>query len=204
MAYEIELKARVEAREAVKKRLSGLGVWGGSYSKDDCYWKPVADTDTLPASGVRVRRETRKLPEGTIAAACLVTFKTKENRDGIEVNEENEFTVSDGETFSALLSRLGLYEDYRKTKTGEVWTVDGTITAELAEVGDSRCSLGIFLELEIIADRTEPETIATARARLLKLLADCGLGEDRIESRYYAEMLRSGSADVCNRQRIND
>ncbi|MDR0638531.1 MAG: hypothetical protein LBG27_06480 [Spirochaetaceae bacterium] len=35
--YEIELKARVEAREAVRKRLSALGVWGGSCRKDDCY-----------------------------------------------------------------------------------------------------------------------------------------------------------------------
>jgi adenylate cyclase class 2 len=193
MSYEIELKAHVEDREAVKKRLSGLGVWGGSYRKDDCYWKS-ASGGALPDSGLRVRRETRKLPDGDTAASCVVTFKTKEQRDGmagIEINEENEFTVSDGETFSALLSRLGLHKDYHKHKTGEVWIVDGGITAELAEVGDDRQSLGVFLELEIIADGGDPATVKSARARLLKLLVRCGLGEDRIESRYYAEMLRS-------------
>jgi adenylate cyclase class 2 len=189
MSCEIELKARVENPEAVKKRLSGLGVWGGSYTKEDCYWKATPENSVSPASGLRVRRESRRLPDGTVAAVCDVTFKTKEKRDGIEVNEENEFTVSDGDTFSALLVRLGLYEDYRKKKTGEVWTVDG-ITAELAEVGDSRCSLGVFLELEIIADRNDPVTVKTARARLLRLLAGCGLGEDQIEPRYYAEMFR--------------
>jgi adenylate cyclase class 2 len=195
MSCEIELKARVEDPEAVKTRLAGLGVWGGSYTKEDCYWKAApgsgAEGGALPASGLRVRRESRKLPDGTVDdAACIVTFKTKEKRDGIEVNEENEFTVSDGDAFAALLPRLGLHEDYRKTKTGEVWTVDGTITAELAEVGDSRRSLGLFLELEIITDRDDPATVKTARARLLKLLAACDLGEDRIESRYYAEMLK--------------
>ena len=191
MSYEIELKARVEEREAVKKRLSTLGVWGGSYRKDDCYWKPASGGGGLPDSGLRVRRETRVLPDGNPAVLCAVTFKTKEKRDGIEVNEENEFTVSDGGIFSALLARLGLTEDYRKHKTGEVWIVDSTITAELAEVGDDRRSLGWFLELEIIAESEAPQTVSTARSRLLKLLADCGIGEDRIESRYYAEMLRS-------------
>jgi adenylate cyclase class IV len=67
--------------------------------------------------------------------------------------------------------------------------VDGDITAELAEVGDSRRSLGVFLELEIIADNDRPATVKTARARLLALLTACGLPEDRIESRYYGELL---------------
>jgi adenylate cyclase class 2 len=189
VSCEIELKARVDDPEAVKKRLSGLGVWGGSYIKEDCYWNG-AENSTLPASGLRVRREDRILPDGTTAAACVVTFKTKEKRDGIEVNEENEFTASDGGVFSSLLPRLGLHEDYHKRKTGEVWMVDGGITAELAQVGDCRRSLGFFLEIEIISDRSDPDTVRAARASLFKLLADCGLGEDRIEPRYYAEMLR--------------
>jgi adenylate cyclase class 2 len=189
VSCEIELKARVDDPDAVKKRLSGLGVWGGSYIKEDCYWNN-AENSALPASGLRVRRENRVLPDGTTSAACVVTFKTKEKRDGIEVNEETEFTVSDGGVFSSLLPRLGLHEDSRKKKTGEVWMVDGSITAELAQVGDRRRSLGFFLELEIISDRSDSDTVRTARASLLKLLADCGLGEDRIESRYYAEMLQ--------------
>jgi adenylate cyclase class 2 len=187
---EIELKAHAADPAAVKKRLSGLGVWGGSYIKADCYWKSDRDDSALPASGVRVRRESRNLPDGSAGAACVVTFKTKEKRDGIEVNEENEFTVSDGDTFSELLSRLGLHEDYHKKKTGEVWIVDGDITAELAEVGGTRRSLGYFLEIEIIAAQDDPDTVKAARTRLLALLAGCGLGQDRIESRYYAEMLR--------------
>jgi adenylate cyclase class 2 len=188
VSCEIELKAHVDDPEAVKKRLSALGVWGGSYIKEDCYWNGAG---ALPPSGLRVRHETRTLPDRTTAAACIVTFKTKEKRDGIEVNEENEFTVSDGGTFSALLPRLGLHEDYRKKKAGEVWIVDGDITAELAQVGDSRRSLGFFLELEIISDRDDPDTVRIARSRLLTLLAACALPESQIEPRYYAEMLHA-------------
>jgi adenylate cyclase class 2 len=194
MTCEIELKARVADPEAVKKRLFGLGVWGGSYTKEDCYWKGGGEKCALPASGLRVRRESRILPDGTGRASCIVTFKTKETRDRIEVNNENEFSVSDGETFSALLPRLGLHEDYRKQKTGEVWTVDHNITAELAQVGDTRCSLGYFLEIEIITDRDTPAVVQTARARLLRLLADCALDESRIEPRYYVELLRNPAA----------
>jgi adenylate cyclase class 2 len=189
MACEIELKARVTDRGAVETRLSVLGVYGGSYTKEDRYWKPSVEGGGLPASGVRLRRETRCLPDGSPAALFVVTFKTKEKRDGIEVNEENEFTVSDEAPFCALLARAGLREAYTKKKTGAVWDVEG-ISAELAEVGDDRRSLGWFLELEIIADNDRPATVETARRRLFTLLSDCGLSREDIEERYYAEMLR--------------
>ena len=157
----------------------------------------------MPDSGLRVRRETRTLPDGQAAASCIVTFKTKERRmDGpsggtIEVNEEHEFTVSDGVVFSGLLSRLGLREDYAKQKRGAVWTIgdearrSDCITAELAEVAGSRHSLGWFLELQIITENSDESVVQSIRARLLGLLDRCGLGPASIEGRYYAELLRS-------------
>jgi predicted adenylyl cyclase CyaB len=143
-----------------------------------------------PVVGLRVRRETQVSPDGEASGVCVVTFKTKQKWDGIEINEENEFTVSDGDVFSTLLGRLGFREDYHKHKTGDRWVVDG-VTAELAEVGDDRRSLGVFLELEIITDESDPGVVESAGARLFALLAGCGVGKDRIESRYYEELLRS-------------
>jgi len=48
----------------------------------------------------------------------LATYKTKEISDGIEVNHECEFTVSDADLFEELLSRLGLRNSVRKEKEG--------------------------------------------------------------------------------------
>ncbi|MDR1468653.1 MAG: hypothetical protein LBT00_05105 [Spirochaetaceae bacterium] len=50
MPCEIEPKARVGDREAVKKRLFGLGV--GNCRKDDCLGKSASDFPARPASTV--------------------------------------------------------------------------------------------------------------------------------------------------------
>jgi predicted adenylyl cyclase CyaB len=59
------------------------------------------------------------------------------------------------------------------------------VTAELSEVE----GLGWFIELEIIADNEDRETIEAGRGRLLSLLKSLGIGEEQIEERYYSDML---------------
>jgi adenylate cyclase class 2 len=91
-----------------------------------------------------------------------VNFKRKEVRDGIEVNDEREFEVSDAAVFGELLSRLGLAVWIRKRKTGEAWTWGG-ITIELSEIE----GLGFFAELEILADKDDlPPCARCARSVL--------------------------------------
>ena len=198
MAIEIELKAHVENPAAMKAKLSLLvpGNPGAclpiSFEKDDCYWS-AADCG-LPASGVRLRRESTGYPDGGTEEKALVTYKSKEVREGIEINDEREFTVSDGNTFAELLKRLGLEPGVRKHKQGWAWTC-GNIRAELAEVsGNTRSglpvrNLGWFLELEILADEAGAETVAAAREELRGLLERLDVAEECIEERYYAEML---------------
>lgn len=190
--YEIELKAHADD-DAVRTRLSALGAYGGSFQKEDCYWVVPAGREQA-GKAVRVRTERRVLPDGGGKSDCLVTFKIKERRlDGLEVNRETEFSVSEGAAFTGLLSWLGFAPGFCKHKTGEVWNIDG-VTAELAEVavraipGDGTASLGRFLELEILAGDNEAQTVEAARARLLAVLTACGLGEDSIETRYYMEL----------------
>jgi adenylate cyclase class 2 len=192
MAVEIELKAHVADPEALKAAIALLapGNPGAclplSFEKDDCYW-------AAGASGVRIRRESVRRPDGGVEEKVLVTYKSKEVREGIEINDEREFTVSDEAVFTGLLKRRGLEPGIRKHKQGWAWTY-GNIYAELCEVSGMKRSspersLGWFLELEILAEEAGAETVAAARGELLGLLGKLKVGKECIEERYYAEML---------------
>jgi adenylate cyclase class 2 len=202
MAIEIELKARLDGPGAVGERLNALAVYEGSYEKNDTYWIAAGNVSG-EGSGLRVRRESRVGASGRAGASVLITYKTKEFRDGIEVNDEREFYVSGGEdrsgdpadfggaeVFEELLYRLKLRPDIRKEKRGRAWTVPGppfpSITVELSLARD----LGWFVELEILADDRDEKTIVESRARLLALLDSLGVPRERIEGRTYTEMLR--------------
>jgi predicted adenylyl cyclase CyaB len=192
MAIEIELKARMDDPGVVREKLDGLALYNGEFLKEDTYWKqenPVKGPETLPLSGVRIRRESGRDAVGEAYRIITVTCKSKETRGGIEVNHEREFSVSDAEAFEELLGQLGLKPAIGKRKSGFSWNYNG-ITAELAEVA----GLGWFTELEILAGVDEPETVEIARRRLLELLSKLGIGEDRIERRYYTEMLQTQDA----------
>jgi adenylate cyclase class 2 len=197
---EIELKAHAAGYRDCKFRLDAIAGPGLAFTKDDGYWfpaeeKPVKNAGS-PANlprGLRVRRE-RHGSEGS--GQCLVTYKTKERREGIEINSEQEFEVSSGECFEELLERLGLEKRIYKHKQGWSWNCGG-ITAELMEVEGTRTDssgkikkLGWFIELEILVEgEANAATAAAARKRLLELLEKTGLGEESIESRYYSQLL---------------
>jgi adenylate cyclase class 2 len=117
-----------------------------------------------------------------------VTCKTREVREGIEINDEREFAVSDSACFEELLRRLGLKPGTRKHKQGWAW-VFGDIRTELCEVSGLRRSLGWFLEVEILAEDALAPTVAAARHKLLDLLEKIGIPGSRIEDRYYLELL---------------
>ena len=202
MAVEIELKARLDDFLPVKERLSVLGDYYRSYTKTDTYWLPAQPAArqlaaTIP-SGVRVRRETGLAADGSAFDSILVTYKTKEISDGIEVNDECEFTVSDAEPFEELLSRLDLRKTYHKEKKGWAWLVPQAaqavaerplppILAELSSV----LGLGWFLEIEIqAANGSRQPVVDESRRRLLALLEKLEIPADRIESRPYTVMLK--------------
>ncbi|MDR0568905.1 MAG: CYTH domain-containing protein [Spirochaetaceae bacterium] len=187
MATEIELKAHVDDPESLRKIIASLGIFSGSFEKSDVYWQNPNEAVApggFPAYGVRIRRETRASPNGE-SAQTVATYKTRETRGGIEVNDEREFTVSDAGNFEELLRRLGLVPGIRKCKRGWAWNCEG-ITAELAEVS----GIGWFAELEILAGEDTPEIVASARSRLLAFLRGLGIGEDKIETRPYTVMVQ--------------
>jgi adenylate cyclase class 2 len=194
MAVEIELKAHVSDMRAAKERFDRIAGKAGAVEKDDVYWKGPPGTK-IPETGVRIRKERKNQCE-----TILATYKVKEVREGIEVNDEKEFSVSDDKPFRELLERAGFQPDLWKHKEGWTWTQsgkDGAMTIELCAVkgrhpeGPGELDLGTFAELEILADNKKPETVAAARTRLLDTLTRAGIREDQIEERYYSEMLKS-------------
>ncbi|MFP3089038.1 class IV adenylate cyclase [Treponema sp. TIM-1] len=185
MSIEIELKAWVDDPDGLRARLFSFAGLETSFEKADSYWFITGTGSSVPLSGVRIRRETKTDPDGRVSHALWVTYKVKEIREGIEINDEREFSVSDDTAFEELLRRLGLEKGIEKNKRGWAWICEG-ITTELTEVE----GLGWFVELEIITDNDTNEAVTAARFRLLELLHKIGIKKDRIEPRYYTEMLR--------------
>ena len=183
MAFEIELKAKLEDHLPVKERVSALGMYCRSYTKSDSYWIP---------GNVRIRSESGVNADGAEYNAVLVTYKAREMRDGIEVNDEREFTVSGLPLFEELLSRLGQSIDILKEKQGWAWDIqpdaggEPSVLAELSLV----TGLGWFLELEILASDNSAQTVAKHRERLLSLLAKLEVPADQIEPMPYIKLLR--------------
>jgi adenylate cyclase class 2 len=197
MAIEIELKVRLVDYAPVKERLSLVGDYCRSYKKSDTYWRPVAGgiaadaAMSIPASGVRVRRESGIDADGAAHESVLVTYKIKEISDGIEVNHECEFTVSDAGLFEELLIRLGLQDSVRKEKEGWAWTIPSQIARQspiLAELS-LVTGLGWFLEIEIMAADNSEQTVEENRRRLFALLEKLDIPAEWIEARPYTVML---------------
>ena len=190
MATEIELKAHVRDSGALKALLHEKAEYSGAFEKDDTYWARAAPpAPDAPALRLRVRRQKRTLPDGSAASATVATYKAKEVRGGLEVNDELEFEVSPGPEFEGFLKSMGFAPGISKRKRGWDFSRDG-ITAELAEVE----GLGWFIELEILASGIDAgsleETVEAAREKLLGFLDELGIGREAIESRYYTEMLK--------------
>ena len=186
MATEIELKAHVNDSEELRITLSGKAEFLHSFEKKDCYW--FAEKSGLPSSGFRIRSEKRSFPDGKEVSLCFATYKNKEVRDGIEINDEREFSVEPAVEFEEFISKLGLKPARSKEKRGWAYSKNG-ITAELVEVK----GLGWFIEMEIISHTANAETFAAGKKRLLDFLAEIGVANDAIESRFYSEMLNEAA-----------
>ena len=202
MAIEIELKAHVVEVEAIKRLLFEKAAFLWTFDKEDSYWVQEARAGGEPGHYLgsaentgprfRLRREKLTFPDGSEKTSCLLTYKTKQVRDGIEINDEKEFEVSSrsGRTeqvFKEFLLSAGLKPDISKRKRGWAFSREET-NAELCEVE----TLGWFIELEIILDDADSgeDSYAESRSRLLGFLDSLGIEKKAIESRFYSEMLK--------------
>lgn len=182
---EIEIKARVADPRAVRDRLDAGAVFRCAVVKNDSYWrKNGTQPDEANAPGRAVKLRLREENGNS-----TVTYKRKEVRGALEVNDEREFCVTDRDSFEILLTDLDFSPYITKRKHTEVWDWkaddDTAVTIELSLVD----RLGWFLEAEILVPDADTAQVDAAASALRSALALCGLGEDDLEPRFYTEML---------------
>ncbi|ULQ60615.1 class IV adenylate cyclase [Brucepastera parasyntrophica] len=173
---EIEIKAHVTDPDITEQTIRSLAEFSRESRKRDVYW--VCNSGS-PVK-IRIREEND----------CItVTYKRKEIRDSIEINDEQEFAVSDRRAFETLITDLGFSISSEKEKITRSFcykTGDGpTVTIELSLVA----GLGWFIELEILAESPGEQEISRDRNILRELLGRCGIPREAIEPRFYTEML---------------
>lgn len=170
MVREIEMKAWLRRPDEALPRIRTLCAPLGEHVKEDIYFRP-------PGGGrnIRLRRQDGR---------WVCTRKTRNLRDGLEVNDETEFEVSDGTAMAELLEDLGCRVYLRKTKTGSAFR-RGDLTVEVSRVPP----LGSFVEVECLLSEPRPGDEAAAEEKIRGFLADIGVREGEIEPRSYTQML---------------
>jgi adenylate cyclase, class 2 len=176
---EIELKARVDDPEAVERRVASFASYQRAFDKSDEYWHGQSWRDARGTKGFRLRKDDGK---------AVVTFKRKTYLEGMEVNNETEFEVSDPDAFNALAERLDCERYYSKHKRGTAYGYD-SCTIELVTVD----GLGAFIEIECLIEGEDTALVNEAKARVRSILAKAGVPESRIEGRGYSELILGSS-----------
>lgn len=189
---EIELKAHVFDREKLIENLNSFAKYERTVTKDDTYFhleKKSAEKNYISA---RIRRQTEKTENGTETVNFL-TYKKKElktdsNGIPIEVNDEKEAEISNAKAVETLFSDIGFVPALKKHKEVMIFSAEtehGKANLELCNVE----KLGDFIEIEILSEKNDPQTVEKIQAELKNLLSKCGIPEKDIEKRYYSEML---------------
>jgi len=195
--YEIELKAHVEDRQATIEKINAFAVYCGEVHKSDTYYRLIADGKKI---STRIRKETRIPGDNreTGDTLTLLTYKRKEKRmdangTATEVNDEKECTISDASPLEALLADIGFEVSIKKEKQVMGWTYNDA-HLELCTVPP----LGDFLEIEILSPDNDAKTVQSCQQELQNLLEKAGISKDKIEERYYSDMLREAQKEVNN------
>ncbi len=193
--YEIELKAWCDNRKSVETKLNDVATFKEHIEKKDEYW--TANLPERKDARIRIREEIIKTSESTNPHSTFIaTYKNKEIKNqsgnlGFELNDEKEFILDRPNDLRCFLSDIGFSITDVKLKSTDTWLykIDDkkTATVEISDVS----KLGTFIEIEILEQYNDEQTVINAKNILLKILKECGISENKIETRYYTEMLKS-------------
>jgi len=183
---EIELKARVDGREAIAERILSLGGrFVREVSQEDVYFKHPCYDFRERDEALRLRRE---------GSACTLTFKGSRFGSGAKMREEVEVGVNDCEAAATILKRAGFEKAFVIRKERLVYSLEG------AEISlDSVEGLGEFVEIELILTAEATEKVRKGasgglRERLHGLAEKLRVPVDRLTTESYLELLASKSS----------
>ncbi|THB66403.1 MAG: class IV adenylate cyclase [Spirochaetaceae bacterium] len=168
---EIEMKAWVDDREAMLKRLGEIASWQHDFHKKDVYFKVKSAPD------VRIRTNGDN--------PALLTRKQKVMIDGVEINTEVEYQVGDADAFIQLMRDIGVKERLRKEKIGSAYRYKDLLI-ELSTV----TGLGCFVEIEWVGECANRDEQIAVKDKLYAFAELLGINSLDIEPRPYSYMLK--------------
>lgn len=175
MAYEVELKARLNQPEEIEAEAARLGRFEGEIFKEDIYFRRRGETAALPDDRFRLRRE---------ADRAVVTFKQLVEAGGVEVNQEVEFVVDDAHAFFQFTDRFAFEPFVVKRKQSRVYRIERA-RVEFNQVEH----LGPFIEIEILVD--DEAFVPAAQTEVTRLFTRLGLTSTDLEPRRYIELIQA-------------
>ncbi len=175
MAIEIEVKARVRDKDSLIQKLEASGCkLGEPIEQHDTIFFKEGDVEVFKASGdhkgltvLRIRRT----PKGAF-------FTLKQNRSNGEQNcIEHETGISDSDAMQAAIPVMGFKEGTHVHKIRRKGHLTGNHGEALEVCLDEVTDLGVFIELEKMAE--ESEDGPTVQAELYRFLEEkFGIGEE--------------------------
>ena len=191
---EVELKAWItpENLEKIQKFLDSHTVFMGKKEKYDRNFCVSGSTGKKEIA-FRLRKEISHYDTSTGSVSDVkfwVTEKTHYySENGVEMNDELEFEVSDGEAFEKFVISQGFEMFYTKEKIVKQYTQktensEFSVLFEQLEVPD----LGRFLEVEIVC---EEKFLEKAEQKIINIFTEIGIQKE-IEKAPYVVLLGKG------------
>jgi adenylate cyclase class 2 len=169
---EIEVKAKVEDLEEVKRKLIELGAeFTHSNQQDDSFFKPKGREmeDQGPGSRIiRIRKQEDR---------SFLTMKEMTDTSGVWGEHETE--IGNPEETRDMLMKMDYSHLFDLNKVRENGKFDGMNLCL-----DDIKQLGKYLEVEIIGENHQE-----AKAKILELFQKIGINEIQIEHRGYARII---------------
>lgn len=188
MVGEVELKARVDGREEVAKRILALGGrFVREAAQEDTYFKHPSYDLRSRDEALRLRREGKK---------SALTFKGRRFGSGAKMREEVEVEVGDFDSMATILKRAGFEESLVIKKNRRVYSLEG------AEISlDSVEGLGDFVEIELILSDEDMEGLKRGagakdglRGTIHGIAEKLQIPKERLTAESYLELLASESS----------
>ncbi len=172
--FEVEIKAYLDDITSVENRLKNLGAtYRKTIQQVDIYFQHPIRNFAKTDEALRIRISDNK---------SYLTYKGPKIDTSSKTREELEIEIQDHSKLLTLLRKIGFFPVIEVKKSRKCYLFKDIIISL-----DSVKCLGDFIELEIgVADK---KSINDVKSRLLSLLKQLKIPQEKLERRSYLELL---------------